>query len=89
VYARVYSSIIGLFNDLYDLNHDPQTLQQAKRYANVAIDNLFYNGMFRGATNINHYEGDMMESCLTYNLIWLDALDKKEAIKIEPNYFTR
>jgi hypothetical protein len=45
--------------------------------------------MFRGATNINHYEGDMMESCLTYNLVWLQALDKNSDIKIEPNYFTR
>ena len=89
VYARVYSSIIGLFNDLYEIEHKPQYLQQAKRYAKYAIENLFYNGMFRGATNINHYEGDMMESCLTYNLVWLQALDKNLDIKIEPNYFTR
>lgn len=89
VYARVYASIIGLFNDLYDINHKLQHLEQAKRYGKSAIENLFYNGMFRGATNINHYEGDMMESSLVYNLVWLDALDKKEEIKIEPNYFMR
>lgn len=89
VFARVYASIIGLFNDLYDLDRKPQYLEQAKRYARSAIENLYSNGMFRGATNINHYEGDMMESCLTYNLVWLQALDKNMDIKIEPNYFAR
>ena len=89
VFARVYASIIGLFNDLYEIDHKPEYLEQAKRYAKYAIENLYYNGMFRGATNINHYEGDMMESCLAYNLVWLQALDKNEGVKIEPNYFTR
>ena len=89
VFARVYASIIGLFNDLYEINHKQQYLDQAKRYANFAIDNLYYKGMFRGATNINHYEGDMMESSLVYNLVWLDAINKKADIKIESNYFLR
>jgi hypothetical protein len=89
VFARTYASIIGLFNDLYEIDQKQQYLDQANRYAKYAIDNLYYNGMFRGATNINHYEGDMMESCLVYNLVWLDAIMKNADIKIEPNYFTR
>ena len=89
VSARVYASIIGLFNDLYEIGHKQQYLDQAERYAKYSIDNLYYNGLFRGATNINHYEGDMMESCLVYNLVWLDAIKKKSNLKIEPDYFTR
>ena len=89
VFARIYASIIGLYNDLYDIDHKPVYLEQSKRYAQYAVENLFYNGLFRGATNINHYEGDMMESCLAYNLVWLHALATNAAVKIEPDYFTR
>ena len=89
VYARVYASIIGLFNDLYEIDHKDQYLEQARRYAVYAINNLYYNGLFRGATNINHYEADMMESCLVYNLVWLDAIGKKTDVTIEPDYFAR
>ncbi|MEX2235294.1 MAG: discoidin domain-containing protein [Cyclobacteriaceae bacterium] len=89
VFARIYATIIGLFNDLYELNPKPEYLEQSKRYAKDAIEKLYHNGMFRGATNINHYEGDMMVGSLAYNLAWLHALENKSDIKIEPNYFTR
>lgn len=89
VFARIYASIIGLFNDLYAITGDAKYLEQSKRYGKDAIEQLYNNGMFRGATNINHYEGDMMVSSLVYNLVWLDALMNKSSVKIEPNYFTR
>lgn len=89
VFARIYASIIGLFNDLYELTGKQIYLDQAKRYAKEAIQNLYHNGMFRGATNINHYEGDMMVGSLAYNLVWLHALENGGKVKIEPNYFTR
>ena len=81
--------MIGLFNDLYEITGDANYLNQSKRYAKDAIEKLYHNGMFRGATNINHYEGDMMVSSLVYNIVWLDALTRKSQVKIEPNYFTR
>ena len=89
VFARVYATVIGLFNDLYELKGDAEYLAQSKRYAKDAIEKLYYKGLFRGATNINHYEGDMMVGTLAYNLVWLEALEKKSPVKIEPNYFTR
>ena len=89
VFARVYATVIGLFNDLYELKGNAEYLAQSKRYAKDAIEKLYYKGLFRGATNINHYEGDMMVGTLAYNLVWLEALEKKSPVKIEPNYFTR
>ena len=89
LFARVYATIIGLFNDLYETTHKAEYLEQSKRYAKMAIENLYHDGLFRGATNINHYEADMMESCLAYNLVWLDAIINKSNVKIEPNYFAR
>jgi len=45
--------------------------------------------MFRGATGINHYEGDMMAGNLVYNLVWLHAVKAKIGVRVEPNYFNR
>ena len=89
VFARVYATIIGLFNDLYEINPKEMYLEQSKRYSKDAIEKLYHNGLFRGATNINHYEGDMMVGSLAYNIVWLHALENKADVKIEPNYFTR
>ena len=87
--ARVYASIIGLFIDLYKLTDKQLYLDQAERYARDAIEGLYYNGLFRGATNINHYEAEMMVGNLVYNLVWLHAVKTKADIEIEPNYFNR
>ena len=89
VRAHVYASILGLFNDLYDRTGRPEHLRQAERYARLAIERLFYRGLFRGATAVNHYEGDMMVGNLVYNLVWLHGLKEKSKIKVEPNYFNR
>jgi hypothetical protein len=89
VRAHVYASIIGLFIDLYELTGKPEHLEQAERYARCAIRRLYNRGMFRGATGINHYEGDMMVSNLVYNLVWLHAVKAKTGVRIEPNYFNR
>jgi hypothetical protein len=89
VYARVYATIIGLFNDLYELNKKTEYLEQSKRYAKIGIETLYHDGLFRGAANVGHYEASMMVGNLVYNLVWLHALEKHEAVKIEPNYFAR
>jgi len=89
VRAHVYAGIIGLFCDLYDLEHKPAHLKQAERYARLAIERLFYRGLFRGATGINHYESDMMVGNLVYSLVWLHALKENAKVKVEPNRFNR
>jgi hypothetical protein len=60
VRAHVYASIIGLFIDVYTLTKESTYLAQAERYARLAIERLFYNGLFRGATAVDHYESDLM-----------------------------
>ena len=89
VYARVYASIIGLFNDLYHITKKAQYLDQSKRYAKQAIEDLYHDGLFRGTTDIGHYEASMMVGNLVYNLVWLHALEHKAGIEVEPNYFAR
>lgn len=89
VRAHVYASIIGLFADLYSLRKNPQHLRQAERYARLAIERLFHRGLFRGATAVNHYEGDLMVGNLVYNLLWLEALKRSSDPQVRPNYFNR
>lgn len=89
VRAHVYAAIVGLFNDLYDLTRDRKYLEQTERHARLAIERLFHRGLFRGATGINHYEGDMMVGNLLYNLVWLHALKENTKVRVEPNYFNR
>ena len=89
VYARVYATIIGLFNDLHQITGKASYLDQSKRYAKIAIEQLYHNGLFRGTTDIGHYEGSMMVGNLVYNLVWLHALQNKNKLKVEPNYFAR
>lgn len=89
VRAHVFAALVGLFSDLYDLTGNPGHLQQAERHAQLAVERLFHRGLFRGATGINHYEGDMMVGNLVYNLVWLHALKERAKVKVEPNYFNR
>jgi hypothetical protein len=89
VRAHVYASIIGLFTDLYSLRKDPAHLAQAERHAELAIERLYYKGLFRGATGIDHYEGDLMPGNLAYNLVWLDTVKSKGPLELKPNYFNR
>jgi hypothetical protein len=89
VRAHVYASIVGLFTDLYSLTNESSHLRQAERYARLSIERLFYRGLFRGATSIDHYEGDLMVGNLAYNLLWLHAVKTKELGSVSPNYFNR
>ena len=89
VRAHTYASIIGLYADLYDLLEGPEHLAQAERYAQLAIERLFWRGLFRGATSIDHYEGDLMVGNLVYNLAWLHALKSRAPVEVPPNYFNR
>lgn len=89
VRAHVYAAVLGLFVDLYDQTRAPAYLAQAQRYAKLAIERLYWRGLFRGATGINHYESQLMVSNLVYALVWLHTLDKNLGVKVEPNYFDR
>jgi hypothetical protein len=89
VRAHVYASIIGLFTDLYALTGKPAYREQADRYAKLAIERLFYKGLFRGATGVDHYESDLMPGNLAYNLLWLESVKRDPKSKVAPNYFNR
>lgn len=89
VRAHVYAAVITLFLDLYDQTREAEYLEQARRYALVAVERLYWNGLFRGATGVNHYESQLMVGNLVYALVWLHALEADEDVRVEPNYLNR
>ena len=89
VRAHVYAAIITMFLDLHDLTAKPEHLAQAKRYAEFAVERLYWDGLFRGATGIQHYESQMMVSNLIYALLWLHVQETRLDLRVEPNYFDR
>ena len=89
VRAHVYASIIGLFVDLHSLTGKRAHMDQAERYAKIAIERLFFNGLFRGATAVDYYESDLMPGNLAYNLLWLETVKTRSKFTAAPNYFNR
>ncbi len=89
VRAHVYASIVGLFLDLHALTSRPAHLEQARRYARLAVERLFRDGLFRGATGIDHYESDLMVANLVYALVRLHAVEKGLDLHVPPNTFNR
>ena len=89
VRAHVYAAVITLLLDLHSQTHKAQYFAQAKRLATLAIERLYWQGLFRGATGIGHYESQMMVSNLAYVLVWLHVEDKGLEVTVEPSYFNR
>lgn len=89
VRTHVYAAVLTLFLDLHDLTHERAYLAQAKRYAELSIERLYFNGLFRGGTGINHYESQLMVGNLVYALVWLHVRDRRLKVKVEPNHFNR
>jgi hypothetical protein len=89
VRAHVYAAVITLLLDLHSQTHKGQYLAQAKQMATLAIERLYWQGLFRGATGIGHYESQMMVSNLVYALVWLHVEAHELEVKVEPNYFNR
>ncbi len=89
VRAHVYGAVLTLFLDLYSQTHEAEFLTQARRYGRLAIERLYWNGLFRGATGIDFYESQLMVSNLVYGLVWLHALERDAGTAVPPNYFNR
>ena len=89
VRAHVYAAVLTLFLDLYDQTREQGHLDQAKRYATFAVERLYWDGLFRGATGVNHYESQLMVGNLVYALTWLHALETGSSVSLAPNYFNR
>jgi hypothetical protein len=72
--AQVFGSVVNLMLDVYELDGEQMWLDAAERYAREAIERLYYNGLFRGATELWYYDSELWVSNLVYALVRLHSV---------------
>ncbi|HJN16360.1 MAG TPA: hypothetical protein QGH10_12735, partial [Armatimonadota bacterium] len=85
--AHVYGSLIDLMVAMYEHEGGEQWMPAAESYAQQAIEALYADGLFRGATGLWYYESETWPSTLAYSLLRLHAV--KSGIEMERSYFHR
>jgi hypothetical protein len=69
-----FGGLIALSLDLYDLTGDEKYLDFARRNADWAVDELYWNGLFRAATGKDYYEAANGVGPLLIELVRLHLL---------------
>ena len=72
--AQVFGSTINLMLDMHELDGDPRWIEAAERYAQAGIERLYYDGLFRGATDLWYYESELWVSDLVSALVRLHTI---------------
>lgn len=86
--ALVYGVMVNLYLDLAELDKDAKWLPLAEKYARFGIEDLYHEGLFRGASNLLYYDSELYVSTLVYGLVRLQGrLDGAQALP--PLYFHR
>lgn len=89
VRAMVYGILVDLYLDLDELDKDPKWLAAAEKYARFGIEDLYHDGLFRGASNLTYYDSELYVSTFVYGLVRLQARLDKSTLNIPPLYFHR
>jgi hypothetical protein len=87
--ASVFGDAINLMLDLHEHDGGKQWLPAAESYAEQAIEGLYYNGLFRGATNLHYYESQLGVSHLAHALLRLHSLTDDRAGTVQSLHFAR
>lgn len=61
------------FVGLYETDGDRKWLEAAERYAQWAIEHFYYNGLFRGTTDLWYYDSQLGGATMVYALVRLHA----------------
>ncbi|MCE5238292.1 hypothetical protein LLH23_07340 [bacterium] len=89
VRAEAYGVLLNLYLDLDELDKDPKWLAAAEKYARFGIEDLYHDGLFRGASNLTYYDSELYVSTFVYGLVRLQARLDRSAVQIPPLYFHR
>ncbi len=87
--ADLFATAIQLMLDMHELDGRGQWLSAAEKYAQWAIERLYYNGLFLGATNSWYYDANLRVSSFVYSLVRLHTVLKhdEEEEHVPPLYF--
>ena len=87
--AQVFGSIVNLMLDMHELDGDPRWVEAAESYAQTGIERLYYDGLFRGATELWYYESELWVSNLVYALARLHAITEDTEHQVPYTAFQR
>jgi len=87
--AQVFGTALNLMLDLHEHDRGRHWLSAAEAYAQQAIRKLYYNGLFRGATDLHYYESELWVSNLVHALLRLQALVDDRDVTVEALHFAR
>jgi hypothetical protein len=86
--AQVYGLLLNLYLDLAEVDKDPQWLAGAHQYARLGLEDLYHNGLLRGASNLGYYDSELYVSTFVYGLVRLQAAVSGVS-GVPPLYFHR
>ena len=78
---------IDLMMDMYELDGDAAYLEAAERYARIAIETLYYNGLFRATPDTWYQDSHTGTATLVYALVRLHAAVEGLDIEVPPNVY--
>ena len=87
--AQVYGLVIDLLMDMHEHDGDQRWLEGARRYARWGIEDLYSDGLFRGATNLPYYDSELYVSTFVYSLLRLAAAEHDPPVHLPSLYFHR
>lgn len=87
--AEVYGLLVNLYLDLAVADAGGSWLPAAERYARLGIEDLYYEGLFRGASNLGYYDSELYVSTFVYGLVRLEGHRRAPAQALPPLCFHR
>jgi hypothetical protein len=87
--AEAYGLLVNLYLDLAELDGDPDWIAAAEKYARFGIEDLYVDGLLRGASNLGYYDSELYVSTFVYGLVRLEARLEKGGVEIPALYFHR
>jgi hypothetical protein len=87
--AGVFGQLVHMMLDMYEFDPDPRWLEAAEMYARAGIEGLYFNGLFRGATNQWIYDSHLYPSSFAHGLVRLHSVVEQEETPAPPLYYHR
>ncbi|MGI5817330.1 MAG: hypothetical protein ACOX9R_04460 [Armatimonadota bacterium] len=85
--AHAFGVPLNLMLDLYELDGDRAWLEAAEKFAQWTIERFYYNGLFRGTTDLWYHDSQLGASTVTYGLVRLHAALNDLDVQIPPNVY--
>ncbi|MFO8082107.1 MAG: hypothetical protein R6V07_17640 [Armatimonadota bacterium] len=85
--AQSFGVPIDLLMDMYELEGDEKWLEAAERYAQLAIETLYYNGLFRAAPDLFYQDSQTGTATIIYALVRVHAATEGLDVDVPANVY--